>query len=353
MGRRRHKKVTTNGTVTLHQYYIYRGYLQIACCDLMRNATPCLWYILWDPTQSETTRPLAIQKDGVWYAYGWDITKNICEVYGQTGYIRSLYTYSPYGSVTSEGDVNQMIQWSSEYYDSELALNCYNYRYYNSKDSRWISRDPIAEKDSYNLYRFLSNEPLGKNDFLGLAQRRKSCCTITLYVDPPSTTAVTNNVLNVAIDTGHTWVEFTQRETTIIFSVGPDQPIGKDDINNFKSGNLPGTTGFSVESHRANAVRREWKLNCTQCKHAKKVFKEKVQQPINYTPFYQCTSAALGLLNSIPVEPSPPEGKGMVIARAYGVTVWRGIVANPYHLALELGATPTPSPSSGGKKWGK
>ena len=40
MGRRCYKKVTTNGEVTLHQRYIYRGYLQIACCDLTRSWQP-------------------------------------------------------------------------------------------------------------------------------------------------------------------------------------------------------------------------------------------------------------------------------------------------------------------------
>ena len=42
MGRRATKKVTTNGVVTLHQRYIYRGYLQIAACDLTRAASPAL-----------------------------------------------------------------------------------------------------------------------------------------------------------------------------------------------------------------------------------------------------------------------------------------------------------------------
>ena len=36
------------------------------------------------------TRPLAIQKDGTWYTYGWDLTKNICEVYGPNGNIHIL-----------------------------------------------------------------------------------------------------------------------------------------------------------------------------------------------------------------------------------------------------------------------
>jgi hypothetical protein len=63
-GRRATKKVTTNGSVTLHQRFLYRGYLQIACCDLTRAAHPALWFITWAPTHSIATRPLAIRKDG-------------------------------------------------------------------------------------------------------------------------------------------------------------------------------------------------------------------------------------------------------------------------------------------------
>lgn len=110
MSRRAAKKVTIDGEVTLHQRYLYRGYLQIdsgaphcaftlsgqtlrvcptgltavvrfACCDLTRSNHPALWLITWDPPQPIATRPLAIQKDGSWYTYGRDLTKNICELY--------------------------------------------------------------------------------------------------------------------------------------------------------------------------------------------------------------------------------------------------------------------------------
>ncbi len=122
---------------------------------------PCLWLITWDPTQPVATRPLAIQKGGTWYAYGWDLTKNICEIFGQNGYIRSTYAYTPFGSVTANGDVTQPIQWSSEYYDSELALVYYNYRHYNPTDGRWINCDPIAEQGGWNLYGFEFADYLG------------------------------------------------------------------------------------------------------------------------------------------------------------------------------------------------
>ena len=165
MGRRSFKKVTVNGTVTLHQRYLYRGYLQIACIDLTRSHHPGLWLITWDPTQPIATRPLAIQKDGTWYTYGLDRTKNVCELFGSTGYISTAYTYSPYGSVIAAGSITQPMQWSSEYYDRDLGLVYYNWRYYNVRSGRWNTFDSI---DKQKLYDYCRNSTIITFDYLGL-----------------------------------------------------------------------------------------------------------------------------------------------------------------------------------------
>lgn len=166
-GRRTTKKVTVNGAVTLHQRYIYRGYLQIACLDITRSNHPALWYITWDPTQAVATRPLAIQLNDTWCTYGWDLTKNICEAYRNDGCIRTVYNYSPYGAVISNGEILQFFLWSSEVYDSETGLTYYNNRYLNHKTGRWINRDRYRRKFSKNLYDFANNCPIKKNDILG------------------------------------------------------------------------------------------------------------------------------------------------------------------------------------------
>ena len=57
------------------------------------------------------------------------MTKNICEVFGPAGYIRTTYTYSPFGQVTDSCGVTQPIQWSSEVWDDEPGLVYYNWRY--------------------------------------------------------------------------------------------------------------------------------------------------------------------------------------------------------------------------------
>ncbi len=168
-GRRTTIKMIKNGDVTLYHRYVYRGYLQIACCDIMRGTEPCLWLMLWDPSQNKETRPLLIRKDGTWFAYGWDLTKNICEIYGPAGYIRAEYKYTPFGSVYSNGDVSQPFQWSSEYADEHVGLIYYNYRHYNPMCGRWLTKDPIENTYKIaNLYQYCNNIPVERTDVIGL-----------------------------------------------------------------------------------------------------------------------------------------------------------------------------------------
>ncbi len=120
------------------------------------------WYPAPTPLASQGARSQVCSRLGVWLlksqpAYGWELTKNICELYGTNGYIRTAYTYSPYGEVTASGDVTQPIQWSSEYHDAELGLVYYNYRHYNPLEGRWMGRDRIGESDWLNVYGFVKN----------------------------------------------------------------------------------------------------------------------------------------------------------------------------------------------------
>ena len=218
MGRRFEKKVVTNGTTTLHERYIYRGYLQIAAYDLREGHAehPDLRFIFWDPTQEVATRPLAIRENGVWYTYGWDLTKNICELYGQEGFIRTIYTYSPYRQVAAEGDVTQPIQWSSEMYDAELGIVYYNFRYYNPLDGRWTRRDPMSISASLNPYTYVNNRI--DIDSLGLSPipRHTSITSITVKRKRIKWISIIRKDLLKSSKTkpgerdtyGHWWIEF-------------------------------------------------------------------------------------------------------------------------------------------------
>lgn len=172
MGRRVFKKVETlnasgTATTTAHLRFLYRDHLQIAAIDLTRSTLNAMWFITWDPTQPVATRPLAIQKDGTWYTYGWDLTKNVWEAYTATGYIGTAYTYTAYGQASASGVMVQPIQWSSEYNDTELGLTYYNYRYLNALDGRWINRDKLRKLSNLNLYFFNKNKSIRFIDILG------------------------------------------------------------------------------------------------------------------------------------------------------------------------------------------
>lgn len=168
MGRRWFKKITQNGTVTTHECYLYRGYLQIAALDMLQNAT-VKHTILWDPQEPIATCPLALLEGGNMYMYGFDFNKNVTELLNDQGQRVALYDYSPYGNASSHGQAAEVnpLQWSSEVYDSEITFIYYNHRYLNTFDGRWIVRDPIAEKGELNLYCFVKNNPCFIFDYLG------------------------------------------------------------------------------------------------------------------------------------------------------------------------------------------
>ena len=80
-------------------------------------------------------------------------------------------TASPHGLPSQStggaaaGSTSHPIQWSSEFYDTELGLVYYNYRHYNPEDGRWIGRDSIPF--SLHEYRYCKNTPLILIDQLG------------------------------------------------------------------------------------------------------------------------------------------------------------------------------------------
>lgn len=86
------------------------------------------------------------------------------------GVICAAWEYDAYGNIVNQTgeklDVNPL-RFSSEYHDEELGLVYYNYRHYNPKEGRWISRDPIGEVDEGNTCCFLNNANTNK-DYLGL-----------------------------------------------------------------------------------------------------------------------------------------------------------------------------------------
>lgn len=168
MGRRVEKAVYDNGALQKKLRYVYNGYLQIAELDATRSMEeepPSLTKTyFWDPSETVATRVLSM---GLWNEDGsyketiyltHDMQKNVTAAFGILGGRRALWEYGPYGNIiNSSGNIDGIntFLYSSEYYDDELALFYYNYRYLNPLDGRWLSRDMVGEENLKNLYSFL------------------------------------------------------------------------------------------------------------------------------------------------------------------------------------------------------
>jgi RHS repeat-associated protein len=58
--------------------------------------------------------------------------------------------------------------FSTKYYDHEVGLYYYGYRYYRPETGTWLNRDPLAEEGGLNLYAMVGNDPINAVDPLGL-----------------------------------------------------------------------------------------------------------------------------------------------------------------------------------------
>lgn len=92
-----------------------------------------------------------------------------CAVYDYDGFGKCIRANEP------EADLNSVL-FSSKYTDMETGLSYYGNRYYSADMGRWIGRDPIQEDGGLNLYGMVSNDPVSKVDFLGLAEC--NCCEL-------------------------------------------------------------------------------------------------------------------------------------------------------------------------------
>jgi len=107
--------------------------------------------------------------------YLYDSLGSVSAVTGEHGLPLQNYTYSPYGTcVNVVGDPINNLQFVGRYggyLDNDTGLTYFWHRWYDSRDGRWISRDPIGIDGGINLYGYVENMPLTFIDYLGFCSR--------------------------------------------------------------------------------------------------------------------------------------------------------------------------------------
>ena len=78
----------------------------------------------------------------------------------QNGSRVASYDYDAYGNATvSTGRLSTDFRFAGMFYEPESGLYLTNYRAYDPRTTKWLSRDPIGEAGGTNLYAYVTNSP--------------------------------------------------------------------------------------------------------------------------------------------------------------------------------------------------
>lgn len=94
-------------------------------------------------------------------------------VSAQTGAVVAEYEYDPFGVLLFKNGAKAGVcpfRFSSKYYDSEIGLYYFGYRYYDPATTKWLTLDPLGEDGGVNLTCYCQNNPISEVDGLGLME---------------------------------------------------------------------------------------------------------------------------------------------------------------------------------------
>jgi RHS repeat-associated protein len=101
-----------------------------------------------------------------------DYLGSIREMTNSAGAIVDQRMYDPYGRVNQiQGSIPSDFQYAGYYAHASSGLYLTLNRFYNSVLGRWLSRDPIGENGGTNLYDYVGNCPISRNDPSGMSYK--------------------------------------------------------------------------------------------------------------------------------------------------------------------------------------
>ena len=116
---------------------------------------------------------LAVTVDGATYYVLTDVQGTVWGYVDSQNDVVARWQYDAWGNVIAE-DVSvpalARIRYRFQGREWSVATGLTNFRmrWYDTETGRWLSKDPIGLSGGLNLYAFCGNDPVCKNDFLGL-----------------------------------------------------------------------------------------------------------------------------------------------------------------------------------------
>lgn len=122
-------------------------------------------------------------------------TTSIIPLYDGTGHVVALtnldkdllgeYAYGPFGErIHATGPManSNPWRWATKYLDEETGLYYFGHRFYDPITGQWLSREPLGESESINLYQYTAGDPINNVDVLGLYLTKVSVDRIRLQM---------------------------------------------------------------------------------------------------------------------------------------------------------------------------
>ena len=170
---RRVKKVTPEATTT----FFYDGWNLIEERIAYTNGTSSTIRYYWGKDISGTLQGaggvgglLYLTVDGAVYVPFYDNIGNVTRYLDENGNVVAQYTYDAFGNIIAKsGPLADFFRhrFSTKYFDVEIGLYYYGYRFYHPVLMRWLNRDPIEEEGGLNLYAACANALIISFDILG------------------------------------------------------------------------------------------------------------------------------------------------------------------------------------------
>ena len=103
----------------------------------------------------------------------YDGTGHVVALTNNSGALLASYAYGPFGElIHATGPAARANPWryATKYFDHETGLSYFGHRYHDPITGQWLSREPLGETESVNLYSYCGNDPVNSVDVLGLAK---------------------------------------------------------------------------------------------------------------------------------------------------------------------------------------
>jgi RHS repeat-associated protein len=111
-------------------------------------------------------------RGGATYYYTFDGLGSVRNLTSQTQTLVEQYDYDSFGNLTAPPTTGNPYTYTSREYDPETGLLFYRARYYDPKDGRFITEDPIGFEGGINFYSYVQGNPINARDPSGTKKKK-------------------------------------------------------------------------------------------------------------------------------------------------------------------------------------